>query len=171
MAQPVYSWDEAASAGRNAHRMLPGLLRAYFEEGRALASQKATPQELHRLRLATKRFRYTLEVFRPCYGPGLDARLAGLRKIQQQLGEINDCAATGRLLNEHLAPRSPVRARLERFLRARTVQKIAQFKAFWQDHFDRPGELERWTDYLARRTTRRTSAAPRPTAGSAPSAS
>jgi len=162
VAQPNYPWQETATAGQNARRVLPGLAKAYFEEGRALVNAKATPRELHRFRLATKRLRYTLEVFRPCYGPGLDTRLASLRKIQQQLGEINDCAATERLLDDCLAPRSPVRARLANFLRARTVQKIAGFNAFWRDHVDRPDELERWTDYLARRTHRRAGAASRP---------
>ena len=170
MAKPDYRWDEAASAAQNARRVLPGLLQAYFEEGRALAGSQPAPAELHRLRLATKRLRYTLELFRPCYGPGMEGRLGGLRKIQQYLGEINDCAATERLLDEHLAPRSPLRARLAAFLRARRIQKIAQFKACWRASFDRPGELERWADYLARRTTRRISA-PRPTSGRPPSAS
>jgi CHAD domain-containing protein len=155
MAKVDYGWQAAANAAQNARRVLPGLLAAYIEEGRVLAGSKATPAELHGFRLATKRLRYTLELFRPCYGPGLDARLGGLRKIQQYLGEINDCAATERVLEEHLGPRSPLRARLERFLRSRRIQKIAQFNAYWRDRFDRPGEFERWREYLARHTVRR----------------
>jgi CHAD domain-containing protein len=155
MAKVDYGWDERASPAQNARRVLPGLLAAYLEKGRALAASQPTPSELHRFRLATKRLRYTLELFRPCYGPGLDARLGGLRKIQQYLGEINDCAATERVFRDHLAPRSPLRARLEGFLRARRIQKIAQFNAFWRGHFDRPGEFERWRQYLARHTVRR----------------
>lgn len=170
MAKPRYPWDETASAGQNARRVLPGLVKAYFEEGRALLNSKPTPRLLHRLRLATKRLRYTLEVFRPWYGPGLDTRLASLRKIQAQLGDINDCVATERLLDGYLPPRSPVRARLASFLRARTIQKTAQFNAFWRDHLDRPGELERWTDYMARRTRRRAGATSQPASGTPPPA-
>jgi len=155
VAKPTFNWNESASPALNARRVLPGLVQAYFEEGRALMGSKATAEQLHSFRLATKRVRYTLEVFRPCYGPGLDTRLAGLRQIQQYLGEINDCAATGRLLGEHLTRRSPVRARLAGFLRARAVQKIARFNAYWRSSFDKPGELERWVNYLARHTVRR----------------
>lgn len=155
MAKIQYGWDQSASPAQNARRVLPGLLTAYVEEGRALTNSKPSPAELHRFRLATKRFRYTLELFRPCYGPGLETRLGSLRKIQQYLGEINDCVATERVLEEHLGPRSPVRARLAGFLRARRIQKIAQFTAYWRDQFDRPGELERAREYLARHTVRR----------------
>lgn len=155
MPKPDYGWDEAVNPARNARRVLPGLLRAYYEEGRALAGSKPDPAALHRFRLATKRLRYTLELFRSCYGPGLEARLSGLRKIQLYLGEINDCAVTERLFEQHLAPRSPLRARLAAFLRARRIQKIAQFSAYWRDHFDRPGEPERAQEYLARHTVRR----------------
>jgi len=160
VAKPDFKWVESASAAANARRVLPPLAEAYFKAGRALVASKATPEALHQFRLASKRFRYTLEIFGPCYGPGLETRLAGVHKIQQYLGDINDCAATGELFKGHLPRRSPLMARLEGFLRARTVQKVARFNAFWRDTFDKPGELERWTTYLARHTLRR----PRPAA-------
>jgi len=159
VAKTDFKWVESASAAANARRVLPPLAEAYFKAGRELTASKAAPEALHRFRLASKRFRYTLEIFGPCYGPGLGTRLAGVHKIQEYLGEINDCAATGALLRRHLPRRSPLMARLERFLRARTAQKVARFNAFWRGTFDKPGELERWTTYLARHTLRRGRAA------------
>jgi hypothetical protein len=159
VARPDFKWVESASVAGNARRVLPPLAEAYFQAGRALTASKATLAALHRFRLASKRFRYTLEIFGPCYGPGLETRLAGVRKIQQHLGDINDCAATGDLLRQQLPRRAPLLARMERFLRGRTVQKVARFNAFWRGTFDKPGELERWTNYLARHTLRRPRAA------------
>lgn len=153
MARGNFQWDEAAGVAQSAHRRLPGLAEAYFRQGRKLTGAPASPQALHRFRLQTKRLRYTLELFRACYGPGLDTRLAGLRQIQQYLGEINDCAVTGQLLAGQLPPNAPLRARMERFLRARAIQKICQFNRFWREVFDRSGEAERAVNYLARRTS------------------
>jgi len=105
---------------------------------------------LHSVRLAAKRIRYTLELFRPCYGPGLESRIAGLRSLQQVLGDINDCAATGRLLARR-APVSPHLARAERFLAARIRQTTAELRRLWSEVLDAPGRELRWTQYLSRK--------------------
>jgi len=68
----------------------------YFKSGRKTFGGDATPVELHAFRLQTKRFRYTLELFRPVYGPTLERMIRSLRRIQQLLGVVNDCQATGR---------------------------------------------------------------------------
>ena len=47
--------------------------------------------ELHLMRIAAKRLRYTLEVFSVLYEGQLDTYLAIMRDVQQQLGEIRDC--------------------------------------------------------------------------------
>src|SRR5213594_2000685 len=91
-------WDTNKSAPENAARKLPKLAGRYFKAGRKLLKGRASVEILHRFRLETKRFRYTLELFRPCYGPGLDQRLALLRKVQDLLGEINDCVTAKSLI-------------------------------------------------------------------------
>ena len=103
-------------AMRNARRQLPPLVQAYFARVRELLAADPPPAELHAIRLATKRLRYSLELFRPCYGPGLETRLAALQSLQQILGEVNDCVAAERLL-EDLLPATPARSRAEQFLR------------------------------------------------------
>jgi CHAD domain-containing protein len=109
-------WDDRAGAAANARRELPRLAASYFARVRELLAEEPSPSKLHRLRLATKRLRYTLELFRPCYGPGLETRLAALRRVQQLLGEVNDSGAAGRLLSKSMSAASPQRARILRFL-------------------------------------------------------
>ncbi len=135
-------WDAGTTAAVNARRYLPRLAAAYFTDIRAALEADLPPEKLHRLRLATKRLRYTLELFRPCYGPGLDGRLAGLRRVQQILGEVNDCVATARLL--------PKGARAHAWLAARAEEKAREFRKHWSEEFDAPGREAQWTKYLAR---------------------
>lgn len=143
------TWDEKRTAGENARRELPALVSLYFSRVREELANRPTPARLHRLRLATKRLRYTLELFRPCYGPGLEARLAELRKVQQRLGELNDCVAAWDLLSKGMR-RSPARTRVGRFLRGRARQQAKDFRDEWQQLFEAPGREAWWTGYLAR---------------------
>ncbi len=47
--------------------------------------------ELHAMRIAAKRLRYTLEIFDPIYPDGLKQWLKPLKEIQELLGLIHDC--------------------------------------------------------------------------------
>jgi CHAD domain-containing protein len=143
MARHHIVWDVSKSAKENASRMLPLLAQEYFVAGRALFHAEASSEVLHRFRLNTKRFRYTLELFRPCYGPGLDRRLDALKNIQDFLGEINDCAATKKLLGKQ-------EKKILSFLERRLSQKRSAIRTYWQQTFDADGQERWWTDYLAR---------------------
>ena len=149
MAKTI-KWDESVTAAGNAHCNLPPLVKKYFAEGRAALAGKDSLAAFHRLRLHTKRLRYTLELFRPCYGPGLDRRLASLRRVQQLLGELNDCAAAGRMIDGLLPPRSPQRLRLHRFLDTRARRNLAEFRQYWTTQLDAPGQEQAWRAYLSR---------------------
>jgi CHAD domain-containing protein len=144
------TWDERTGAAANAHRELPLLAASFFAQVRALLAEDPSPAELHRLRLFTKRLRYTLELFRPCYGPALETRLAALRRIQQSLGEVNDSAAAGQLLSQAMSAASPQRARILRYLEGRAALKAQEFRKDWAEVFDAPGQERWWTTYLAR---------------------
>src|ERR1019366_4961095 len=91
-------WDKRAGVAANARRQLPPMVTAYFSSVREYLADDAPPRRLHRVRLASKRLRYTLELFRPCYPAGLEERLDALKKLQDWLGEVNDAVASGRLL-------------------------------------------------------------------------
>src|ERR1700691_1419573 len=143
------AWNPRLGAAVNARRHLPAMVRAYFAQVREMLAADPPPAELHAVRLATKRLRYTLELFRPCYGPGLKIHLAGLQRLQQVLGEVNDCAATERLI-EGLIPASASRRRAQSFLRRRAAAKAAVLRKEWSESFDAPGQEQWWLQYLAR---------------------
>src|ERR1035438_9240490 len=122
MSKPTaITWNQRAGAAANARRVLPLLVTDYFAQVRELLAAGPPPAGLHPIRLASKRLRYTLELFRPCYGPGLETRLAALRSLQQSLGEVNDSAAAGRLLSKSMSSASPQRARVLKFLEERAA--------------------------------------------------
>ena len=142
-------WDARGAAAANARRELPRLVAAYFARVRELLADHPPPAKLHAIRLETKRLHYTLELFRPCYGPGLDTRLAALRHIQQLLGEVNDCSATRRWVGEAMK-HSPVRVQIAKFLTTRAAAQAQVFHAAWTRVFDAPGQELWWTRYLTR---------------------
>jgi CHAD domain-containing protein len=149
MAGTQIKWDEAASAAENARCELPPLVEAWFELGRTLAAGEDSPKEFHAFRLRTKRLRYTLELFRPFYGPRLEKCMASLREVQARLGELNDCAATRAIAEAALPVRSPQRVRIERFLDSRVAALTAAFRKTWSE-IDKTGEDVRWRAYLGR---------------------
>ena len=87
------------------------------------------PPKLHRLRLASKRVRYTLELFRPCYPPEFEDRLDALKKLQDWLGEVNDAVASDRLLRDALKRQPKVR----KFLEDRAADQAAKFIRQWKE--------------------------------------
>lgn len=147
MKQP--DWDPRRSARENARRELPSMAAAYIADVRAALAKDPPPPKLHRLRLATKRLRYTLEVFRPCYGKGLEERLEVLRKVQGQLGDTNDCVAAWDLLAKIMRP-SRDRTRMEGYLERRAKKQAAGFRAQWQELFEAPGREEWFTGFFKR---------------------
>ena len=58
-------WNERARASANAGRELPRMIADYFDDVRKALSAKASPASLHKIRLASKKVRYTLVFFRP----------------------------------------------------------------------------------------------------------
>jgi CHAD domain-containing protein len=144
-------WDESGSPGANARRRLPELVLSYYREGRKAAAGDAAPEALHEFRLGTKRLRYTIELFRSCYGPGLQLWLAALGRIQDHLGAISDCATTGRICLAAMPLDSPAdRKRLESYLDKRAAREAAAFRRYWRSEFDKAGEARRWEIYFRR---------------------
>jgi hypothetical protein len=144
-------WDEKGGLLLNARRELPRLIAAYFSQVREVLAKDGSPRKLHKLRLASKRLRYTLELFRPCYPAGLEDRLDTLRKLQDSLGEVNDAVASARLLREPLK-RHP---KLRKFLDDRAEEQAKEFARHWKETFDAPGREAWWTDFMAHHSIRK----------------
>ena len=141
-------WKLSAGAAENAKRVLPRLAAEFFEVGREAVGGNANPRALHKLRLRGKRLRYCLEIFAPCYGPGIDRRIDELKTVQGYLGEISDCSATIRLLRKAGPADSPESKRFAAFLQDRERQRTACFLDHWRTDFDAAGRLEAWLAYL-----------------------
>jgi CHAD domain-containing protein len=128
------------SVAANAREVLPKLARKYFQAGRDAVIEKRPPDELHGFRLQTKRFRYTLELFRPVYGPQLDRYLKALKELQGALGKVSDYQAIQRVVRGDRALQDHIRHALKR--------KVKDLRHEWRA-FDSEGELKRWRSYLA----------------------
>jgi hypothetical protein len=90
----------------------------------------------------------TIELFRPCYGKKLEERLDELRRVQQFLGDANDCAATGRIASRLFPRAGEERRKVEEFLAARAASDEAKFRAYWREEFDGRGRECAWTRYF-----------------------
>ena len=146
--QEAVSWDPTKSTTGSARTILPELAKRFFAAGRKCAKRKGKTNTLHEFRLEAKRFRYTLELFRPLYGPALDSRLARLRRIQQYLGTVNDCVTTRGLILNTQDKKGLLVTELQARLDARQKDQTRKFLAYWKEAFDAPGEEKRWVRYL-----------------------
>ncbi len=64
------------------------------KELRAFEPCLADPQDHeqhHAMRIAAKRLRYTMELFKPIYDGGLDRVIEAIKQVQSLLGDVHDC--------------------------------------------------------------------------------
>jgi len=129
--------------GKTAGQTLRRMARDFFEQGNE-ASQASTPLEgLHQFRIATKKFRYTLELFAPLYGPPLSDGLARIKRIQTLLGDINDCAIVRDLVSQY-GGGDPLKGRLKK----RQRKKAEEFYRRWEEEFGDAKKVRSWIVYL-----------------------
>ena len=60
------------------------------------------PDELHDLRIAAKRVRYTLEAAEPVFGKPADRGVKTMKQVQDILGDINDCDQLLPFVDRHM---------------------------------------------------------------------
>ena len=140
-------WNERSTASANAHRVLPQIMSEYFAEVRKALEAKPSPANLHKVRLASKRLRYTLELFQPCYGRKFDERMKALKNVQTALGDVNDAVTAGQLVRDAM-PQSPRRKALRGYLKKRAAEKAEEFRVHWMEQFDAAGQEKLWLEFL-----------------------
>ena len=59
-------------------------------------------EALHDLRISAKRLRYTLELFRPVFGPAGERQIERVRAIQEILGQLHDADVRIMLIHDEL---------------------------------------------------------------------
>lgn len=134
-----------------------GELRA-FEP--CLARPDAFEQH-HAMRIAAKRLRYTMEVFRPIYDGALDRPVEAVKQVQSFLGDVHDCDVWVEQLDRmlvkqsrrlqrlfrHTAPLARLQAGIEHLKQDRRRRRRDLFDTlvqFWQEQ----SEAGLWTELL-----------------------
>jgi CHAD domain-containing protein len=144
-------------ARENAARLLPRLAEKFFRAGDASVEDDLHGEEVHDFRIRTKRFRYVLEYFRPCYGKALDAYLEAVRGLQAVLGDLNDCHSTRVLLKDLLHTGDPP-TRHKKILGAldrRENDLFEKYRAYWHETLDSREYREKFIRYLTHPPRRR----------------
>ena len=141
-------WAADDSSTENARRVLPQRASEFFAMGRAVCGGDPSPAALHRLRLAGKRLRYCLELFRDFYRPELQVRLRSLRRIQRLLGDVSDCDATRALLRNRGLAQGRDGEVLLASLGARKRASADAFREYWKSLFDAPDQEREWLEFL-----------------------
>jgi len=99
-------------------------------------------QRYHRLRITSKRLRYTLEYFREVLGPGAQALINEIKQLQDHLGDLQDAVVAGNILRDFLAwgtwghteseipPRPVIAPGVAAYLAARQTELQRQIETF-----------------------------------------
>ncbi len=136
-----FKWSESSSVAVNARTVLPEFFNAFYKRAETVV-KKGDPQALHDFRLAAKKFRYSLEMFRGIHGPTMVQLLALMKDLQDRLGAISDCSTTRAMLTEGDS------VEFVAWLEARSARMIEEFRRFWHERFD-TAAAQKWCNYLA----------------------
>ncbi len=126
---------------RIAVRTMPELGRRFFRAGEAAVTH-SSGEKLHDFRILTKKFRYTLELFVPIYGPNAEEWTRDLRSVQSVLGDINDYRTVLSMATE-LGCGKKLKSALQRSER----RKIRKFRDTWAERFSGPA-IGQWMSEL-----------------------
>ena len=161
LRQDLATWRRGGDAGaehmlRQCQRHIQRCLRRLLERQDCLDD----PNDLaghHGLRIAAKRFRYTLEICAPAYGAGPDSApsvltpyIGEVRLVQSNLGDLHDCDLWGGYLDRfledearrtasyfgHERPMPRLRLGIEHLQAERREARAAlfeQLRAYWQE--------------------------------------
>lgn len=135
-------WNEDKPMLDEIRTELSRAVEFYFAAGDEAFRRKLPWNEVHRFRLESKRFRYTLELFVDFYGRSLNAKIKELKKIQTHLGDINDLVATRSMLKGHSA--------FKKELRSQAEERMDKLRKHWKDEFAAEGRKELWLAALAK---------------------
>jgi hypothetical protein len=101
-AWPVDGIEPRATLAENARKILAVRVGEFFSYAPAVHDPRAG-QELHDLRIAAKRLRYTLELFLPVFGEVGERNIERIRAIQEALGDYHDHDVRIALIERELA--------------------------------------------------------------------
>ena len=88
-AWPVGRLKSTASLAENARIILRVRIAEYYSYAPIVADEREI-EALHNLRIAAKRLRYTLELFRAVFGDDGERQIERVKEMQELLGQIHD---------------------------------------------------------------------------------
>jgi CHAD domain-containing protein len=158
-ALPLFATDPGGSLAENAPLMLHTRLAEMYHWAPFIADPVRV-DELHAMRIASKRLRYTMEIFAPVFqgkerAKEFDTLYDKVKSIQEQIGEIHDADVRAPLLQEfldrHGDSRPEIRIGLETLITAQhdaRARHYREFIAFWVK-LQRQGFKRRFLQMLA----------------------
>ncbi|HCI79325.1 MAG TPA: hypothetical protein DHW02_06520 [Ktedonobacter sp.] len=102
-AKKITGLDAQATTAKNA-RMIASTRLEEFEQWGHYADEPQRVSELHNLRIAAKRLRYTLEIFADVLPSSVSNSIEEVTKIQEELGTIHDTDVMMALVRRCLEP-------------------------------------------------------------------
>jgi hypothetical protein len=100
-AWPVEGIEPNGTLGENARRILAVRIAEFYSYEPIVGDETAT-EELHALRIAAKRLRYTLELFRVVIGESGERQIERVKAIQEELGNLHDADVRIVLIQDEL---------------------------------------------------------------------
>jgi len=124
------SADSKVAVEQTARRILPQIAGDFVARGNAASQANVSPEKLHEFRIASKKFRYTLELFAPLYGPSVNSWLESLKGVQTVLGDINDCVTVSQMIADYKGSGAAAS-----WIKKRQRRKVEQFSRLWLEEF------------------------------------
>jgi CHAD domain-containing protein len=98
---PIHKLTQPDAPLRDSAAVILVRMQEMYEWAAAIRDPKNV-EELHNMRIAAKRLRYTMELFAPCFGAEFAPILKTVEEIQERLGAIHDCDVLAPLLTRTL---------------------------------------------------------------------
>jgi CHAD domain len=108
-AWPVEGIEPEATLAENARRILAVKIAELYSYAPAVPVEAAS-EALHDMRIAAKRLRYTLELFRAVFGEVGERQIERVKALQEELGTLHDLDVRIALVEEELARQAAVQA-------------------------------------------------------------
>lgn len=100
-AWPVHGLDPSATLEENARKILRVRTGEFYSYEIVIRDIDAV-EDLHNLRIAAKRLRYTLELFRAIFGERGERNIDRVKSIQEELGNVHDADVRVALIEQEL---------------------------------------------------------------------
>jgi CHAD domain-containing protein len=124
-------------------RPLIRMAEKFFQSGDQAASAHSSVNDLHRFRIRSKKFRYSVELFRPVYGAVAEEWVGQIKRIQTLLGDMNDYRVARELIAE-LDPDASIASSFKQ----KQQKKADAFRKLWNEEYS--GAAKQWVRSLER---------------------